>query len=75
MGALTIELTNTDREHNQMRLLTLALRVAAVLLLLWAGWRYSTRLQAELNEQSRLREALALSNAELRTRCNSAPRH
>lgn len=65
VGALTIELTNTDREHNQMRLLTLALRVAAVLLLLWAGWRYSTRLQAELNEQSRLREALALSNAEL----------
>lgn len=65
VGALTIELTNTDREHNQMRLLTLALRVAAVLLLLWAGWRYSTRLQAELNEQSRLREALALSNTEL----------
>lgn len=65
VGALTIELTNTDREHNQMRRLTLALRLAAMLLLLWAGWRYSTRLQAELNEQSRLRKALALSNAEL----------
>ncbi|MDO9483112.1 MAG: GGDEF domain-containing protein [Hydrogenophaga sp.] len=65
VGALTIELTNTIREHNQMRLLTLALRLAAVLLLLWTGWRYSTRLQVELTEQSRLRAALALSNADL----------
>ncbi|MDP2417606.1 MAG: diguanylate cyclase [Hydrogenophaga sp.] len=65
VGALTIELTNTDREHKQMRLLTLALRLAAVLLLLWTGWRYSKRLQAELTEQSRLRAALALSNTEL----------
>ena len=65
VGALTIELANTDREQKQIRLLTLALRVAAVLMLLWAGWRYSTRLQTELAEQSRLRAALALSNAEL----------
>lgn len=65
VGALTIELTNTARQHNQLRQFTMALRAAALLLLLWTGWRYSTRLQTELAEQSRLRAALALSNAEL----------
>jgi diguanylate cyclase (GGDEF)-like protein len=65
VGALTIELTNTAQQHHQLRQFTVALRLAALLLLLWAGWRYSTRLQAELAEQSRLRAALALSNAEL----------
>lgn len=68
VGALTIELTNSDQAHRRLRLFTLVLRLAAVLLLLWAGWRYSTRLQAELAEQSRLRAALALSNTELETK-------
>ena len=65
VGALTIELTNTERQHNRLRQFTMALRAAALLLLLWTGWRYSNRLQTELAEQSRLRAALALSNAEL----------
>jgi diguanylate cyclase (GGDEF)-like protein len=55
VGALTIELANTARQQDQLRNGTLALRLAAVALLLWAGWRYSSRLQAELAEQVRLR--------------------
>ena len=65
VGALSIELTNTAREHDQLRKLTLSLRLVAILLLLWAGWRYSVRLQTELAEQSRLRVALAQANTEL----------
>lgn len=55
VGALTIELANTARQQDRLRQATLALRLAAVMLLLWAGWRYSSRLQAELAEQVRLR--------------------
>lgn len=65
VGALSIELTNTARQHDSLRQLTLALRLMAVVLLLWTGWRYSIRLQAELAEQTRLRTALAAANAEL----------
>lgn len=65
VGALSIELTNTAREHDQLRKLTLSLRLVAILLLLWAGWRYSVRLQSELAEQLRLRVALAQANTEL----------
>ena len=55
VGALSIELANTARLQDQLRQVTLVLRLAAVLLLLWAGWRYSRRLQTELAEQVRLR--------------------
>lgn len=65
VGALSIELTNTAREHDQLRKLTLSLRLVAILLLLWAGWRYSVRLQTEQAEQLRLRVALAQANTEL----------
>ncbi|MEY4977761.1 MAG: hypothetical protein RLZZ352_31 [Pseudomonadota bacterium] len=65
VGALTMELNHTTQHHHQLRQMTLVLRAAALLLLLWAGWRYSRRLQTELAEQTRLRTALALSNAEL----------
>ena len=65
VGALSIELTNTAREHDQLRKLTLSLRLVAILLLLWAGWRCSVRLQTELAEQLRLRVALAQANTEL----------
>ena len=55
VGALTIELANTARQQDQLRHATLALRLAAIVLMLWAGWRFSSRLQAELAEQVRLR--------------------
>ena len=58
VGALNIELANTARQQDQLRQASLALRLAAAVLLLWAGWRYSSRLQAELAEQVRLRSAV-----------------
>lgn len=65
VGALTIELANNFAHHDKLRDATLLLRLAAMLLLLWAGWRYSVRLQAELAEQVRLRAAVTSSNEAL----------
>lgn len=58
VGALTIELANTEQQQNQLRQATLALRVAAVILLLFAGWRYSRHMEIELEKQRDLRTAL-----------------
>jgi diguanylate cyclase (GGDEF)-like protein len=55
VGALTLELANSARQQDQLRHAMLALRLAAVALLLLTGWRYSNRLQRELAEQMRLR--------------------
>lgn len=55
VGAVDIELANAARQQDHLRQASLALRLAAAVLLLWAGWRYSIRLQHELAEQVRLR--------------------
>ena len=65
VGALTIELANNFAKHNKLRDATLVLRLGAMLLLLWTGWRYSERLQAELAEQVRLRAAVGAANEAL----------
>lgn len=65
VGALTVELANEVRQQERLRLATLALRLAAVALVLWAGWRYSSRLQAELAEQLRLRSQVTQANEAL----------
>ncbi len=65
VGALVIELANIGRQQDRLRQLTLAFRLGAVLLLLWTGWRYSSRLQAELAEQTRLRAAVTTANEAL----------
>jgi len=65
VGALTIELSNTAWQQDQLRQATLMLRLAAAALLLWTGWRYSRRLQAELAEQVRLRGAVTAANEAL----------
>lgn len=65
VGALTIELATTGRQQDQLRQGTLVLRLAAALLMLWAGWRYSRRLQTELAEQRRLRVEVTRANAAL----------
>lgn len=65
VGALILELSNRTRQQEQLRQITLVLRLVAVLLLLWAGWRYSTRLQAELVEQMRLRAQVNAANEAL----------
>lgn len=65
VGALVIELGNIGRQQDRLRQLTLAFRLGAVLLLLWTGWRYSSRLQTELAEQTRLRAAVTTANEAL----------
>lgn len=62
VGALNIELANAARHQDQLRQASLALRLAAAVLLLWAGWRYSSRLQTELAEQVRLRSKVTQAN-------------
>ena len=62
VGALTIELANNFERHDKLRDATLVLRLAAMLLLLWVGWRYSVRLQTEVDEQQRLRQAVTTAN-------------
>lgn len=62
VGALTIELANNFERHDKLRDATLVLRLSAMLLLLWVGWRYSVRLQAEVDEQQRLRQAVTTAN-------------
>lgn len=61
VGALSIELANSAHQQNQLRQATLVLRLLAVVLLLWVGWRYSRRLQAELAEQMRLQSEISES--------------
>lgn len=68
VGALVIELANNARQHERLRGLTLVFRLGAVLLLLWTGWRYSSRLQAELAEQTRLRAAVSTANEALESK-------
>ena len=63
VGALTIELANTAQQQNRLRQAALALRLAAVLLLLWAGWRYSRHMQTELQKQHDLRAELTTAKA------------
>jgi diguanylate cyclase (GGDEF)-like protein len=65
VGALIQELSNQTRHQDQLRQVTLVLRMVAVFLLLWAGWRYSRRLKAELAEQLRLRWQVSTINEEL----------
>ncbi len=61
VGALTIELANTAQQQSRLRQAALALRLVAVLLLLWAGWRYWQHMQAELNQQRNLRLELTMA--------------
>lgn len=63
--ALTGELAKTVEYFDRIRLAALAMRIAALLLLLWVGAMFSRRLRSELAEQARLREAIAASNQTL----------
>lgn len=65
VGALSGELASLAKYHERLRQVSLVLRLAAVALLLWAGVRYSLRLQVELAEQVRLRGVIAAANEAL----------
>ena len=62
VGALTGELARTDEYFNRLRLLAQAMRIAALMLLLWVGAMFSRKLRQDVAEQARLREAIAASN-------------
>lgn len=65
VGTLMLDLSHQSQQQDQLRQITLVLRIVAVLLLLWAGWRYSKRLKAELAEQLRLRWQVSCINEAL----------
>ena len=62
VGALTGELAHTDEYFDRLRLAAQAMRIAALLLLLWVGAMFSRKLRQDVAEQARLREAIAASN-------------
>jgi diguanylate cyclase (GGDEF)-like protein len=68
VGALNIELADAARQQERLSWATLFLRLAAIALVLWAGFRYSRRLQAELAEQMRLRTAVTQANEALESK-------
>ncbi|EHR72048.1 histidine kinase [Burkholderiales bacterium JOSHI_001] len=65
VGALQIELGQTQRKTERINALMTALRVAALALLLLVGVRHARRLQHEITQQVQLREQLAQSNLQL----------
>lgn len=65
VGALQIELGHNQRETEHIKALMIALRVAALALLLLVGARHARSLEREIDEQVHLREQLAQSNQRL----------
>jgi signal transduction histidine kinase len=65
VGALQIELAQTQRRTERINALMTALRVAALALLLLVGVRHARSLQREIDEQVQLRQQLAQSNQQL----------
>lgn len=65
VGALTGELARTNAHFERLRFMAQAMRIGALLLLLWVGAMFSRRLRAEMAEQARLRDTIAASNREL----------
>ena len=61
-GALTGDLAHTDEYFDRLRLAAQAMRIAALMLLLWVGAMFSRKLRQDVAEQARLREAIAASN-------------
>lgn len=65
IGALNGELAATATAFDRARSISLAVRIAALGLLLWAGLMFSRRLRLELAEQARLREQISAANQRL----------
>lgn len=62
ISALTEELAARDREVQRLRQIAYALRVAALGLLLWVGWRFARRLREDMAEQARLQQEIRSAN-------------
>jgi diguanylate cyclase (GGDEF)-like protein len=62
ISALNGELMKTAATFGQARNISLVVRAAALVLLLWAGLMFSSRLRRELAEQERLRNQISAAN-------------
>ncbi len=62
VGALTGELAREDKYFERLRNGVQAMRIVAVLLLLWIGAMFSRRLRTEVAVQERLRDEISASN-------------
>lgn len=62
ISALNGELMKTADTFRLMRNISLVVRAAALFLLLWAGFMFSSRLRRELAEQERLRDQITAAN-------------
>lgn len=65
VSALTGALTAAEERFNRFRMATFAMRIGAVLLLLWVGVMFSRRMRAELAAQNRLQNEIAAANLAL----------
>jgi diguanylate cyclase (GGDEF)-like protein len=65
VGALTGELARTDEHFDRLRLAAQAMRIGALVLLLWVGAMFSRRLRAELAKQARLQTEITAANQAL----------
>ena len=65
VSALTGALTSAEERFNRIRMATFAMRIGAVLLLLWVGAMFSRRMRSELAAQTRLQNEIAAANLAL----------
>lgn len=68
VGAVTGQLAETAQRFSRIRMASLSMRMAALVLLVWVGVMFSRRTRADLAEQIRLREELAVANEVLEER-------
>ncbi|HAU58128.1 MAG TPA: hypothetical protein DCW87_11660 [Comamonadaceae bacterium] len=65
VSALTGALAASDERFNRFRMAASAMRIGALVVLLWAGAMFSRRLRTELAEQSRLQDEITAANLAL----------
>ena len=65
ISALTGALATAEERFDRIRMAAFALRIGAVVLLLWVGAMFSRRLRAEIAEQARLQNEITASNQAL----------
>lgn len=65
VSALTGALAASEERFNRFRMAASAMRIAALVVLLWVGAMFSRRLRTELAEQSRLQDEITAANLAL----------
>lgn len=65
VSALTGALAASEERFNRFRMAASAMRIAALVVLLWVGAMFSSRLRTELAEQSRLQDEITAANLAL----------